>query len=368
MLSNMALPLTDDFRSIVLQNRPLIDVRAAVEYDKGAFPNSINLPLLNDEERRLVGIRYKKFGNDAAVALGEELISGAVKTERVSAWEAFVRSHPDAYLYCFRGGQRSQISQRWLSEAGVTIPRLKGGYKVFRNFLLSESERISTASDTLIIGGRTGSGKTLQIKKLENAIDLEGIAKHRGSSFGRLITPQPAQIDFEDLLAYELIRHEAAGHAHLVIEHESHNIGRVYIPKPLFENLQQGRLIILETPLEERTQITFEEYVTAALTQYRNAFGKAGEKQWFDDLNFGLDRIRKRLGSERYLQIKALLSEGYTAQLNGSGTDSHKLWIELLLHDYYDPMYDYQLKKSPIPVIFRGNAEEVLSFIRAKEG
>jgi len=364
MLSDMKLPMSDDFRSIVLQKRPLIDVRAAIEYEKGAFPNSVNLPLLNDEERHLVGIRYKESGNAAAVEFGTQLISGDIKDERIAAWKAFVETYPNAYLYCFRGGQRSQISQMWLSDAGVTIHRLKGGYKAFRNFLMKESDRISALPNTLIIGGRTGSGKTLLLKELENAIDLEGIANHRGSSFGRLITPQPSQIDFENLLAYELIRHEAAGHRHLVIEHESHNIGKVYIPKPLFDNLQKARLVILETSLEERTQITFDEYITSALVNYRKAFENVGEEKWFDDLNLGLDRIRKRLGNERYLQIKSLLAEGFTTQLHSGNTNGHKLWIEMLLRDYYDPMYDYQLKKSSIPVIFCGNAEEVRSFIR----
>lgn len=363
----MDLPLTDDFRSIVLQKRPLIDVRAPVEYIKGAFPGTVNLPLLEDEERRLVGIRYKESGNAAAVEFGTKLISGSVKDERIGAWKAFVEAHPEAYLYCFRGGQRSKISQMWLAEAGSTIPRLKGGYKAFRNFLMSESKRISAVSDTLIIGGRTGSGKTLLIREFENAIDLEGIANHRGSSFGRFITPQPSQIDFENRLAYALIRHEAAGHHHLVIEHESHNIGKVYIPKPVFDNLQKAQLVILETSLEERTQITFDEYVTMALENYLDAFADEGAKQWFDDLNAGLNRIRKRLGSERYLHIKRLLADGYAAQLNAGDTDGHKLWIELLLRDYYDPMYDYQIKKSSIPIIFKGSAEEVSSFMRSCE-
>lgn len=363
----MKLPLTDDFRSIVLQERPMIDVRAPVEYEKGAFPGAVNLPLLNDAERRLVGIRYKESGNDAAVELGNVLIKGAVKSERVFAWNTFAQMHPEAYLYCFRGGQRSKISQTWLAEAGKTIPRIKGGYKAFRNFLISESERISSDVNTLIIGGRTGSGKTLLIRELDNAIDLEGIANHRGSSFGRFVTPQPSQIDFENRLGYALIRHEAAGHRHLVIEHESHNIGRIYIPKGIFDNLQKAKLVILETSLEERIRITFEEYIKAALVNYRNAFSAEGEKRWFDDLNSSLDRIRKRLGSERYLCIKRLLADGYAEQLKNGDIDGHRLWIRILLSEYYDPMYDYQIKKSPIPIIFHGVAEEVSAFIRSCE-
>ena len=363
----MALPLTDDFRSIVLEARPLIDVRAPVEFDKGSFPTSTNLPLLNDEERRLVGTRYKEAGNAEAVKLGHQLIQGEVKAERLATWKAFVKQHPDAYLYCFRGGQRSKISQEWLAEAGITIPRLKGGYKAFRNFLMNESLRISAEASPLIIGGRTGSGKTLLIHQLENAIDLEGVANHRGSSFGRFSTPQPSQIDFEDRLAFELIRYEAAGHRRLVIEHESHNIGRVYIPKPVFDNFQKGTLVLLETPLEERVQITFDEYVTAALLEYVRRFGENGDRRWFDEMDGGLNRIRKRLGSERYLHLKSLLHSAFVHQQASGGTEAHKAWIEILLRDYYDPMYDYQISKSPIPIVFRGNAEEVLSFIRTEQ-
>ena len=360
------LPLTDEFRRIVLENRPLIDVRAPVEFTKGAFPGSVNLPLMSDEERRQIGIRYKEAGNAEAVALGKKLV-GPHKTERAQAWAEYVRAHPDTWLYCFRGGQRSQIAQAWLEEAGVRIPRLKGGYKAFRNFLMEESERISAEADTLIVGGRTGSGKTLLLHRLDNAVDLEAIGNHRGSSFGRHISKQPTQIDFETRLSYALIRHEAAGRRHLVIEHESHNVGRVYIPPTVYDNFMHGSLVVLVTPLEERTEITYDEYVTAALGDYRQVFGETGERQWFEDANAGLDRIRKRLGSERYLQIKALFAGAFAKQLRSGETEGHKPWIRMLLRDYYDPMYDYQLQKSTMPVVFRGEADAVVEFIRSHE-
>ncbi len=360
----MELPQTDDFRAIVLEKRPLIDVRAPIEFEKGSFPTSINLPLMSDEERHLIGIRYKKNGNEAAVALGHELVQGSVKQARVNAWVEQIKQHPDTYLYCFRGGQRSKISQEWLAEAGVTIPRLKGGYKAFRNFLMSESERISDEAETIIIGGRTGSGKTLLLHKLDNQIDLEGLANHRGSSFGRYTTPQPPQVDFEDQLAYKLIEHEAQGHKQLIIEHESHNIGRVFIPKPVFHNLQQGSLIILETPVEKRVQITFDEYVISALEQYKLHHGEDGDRTWFEDMNASLDRIKKRLGSERYHGLKIVLENAYRVQCTTGNLDAHKEWVQALLEEYYDPMYDYQIEKTPIPIIFRGNEEEILDFLK----
>jgi tRNA 2-selenouridine synthase len=362
-IKKLDLPLTDDFRRIALEERPLIDVRASVEFLKGAFPTSTNLPLMNDEERHLIGIRYKEQGNASAVELGKELV-GPVKQERVKAWADFVNAHPDAYLYCFRGGQRSQISQAWLNEAGLTIPRLKGGYKAFRGFLMQESEDISQQSDTLIIGGRTGSGKTLLIHQLENSIDLEGLANHRGSSFGSFTTAQPTQINFEDALGFALIKHAEQKHKHLVIEDESRNIGKLNIPKPVFSNFRKGKLIILHTPMKERVEITFHEYVTQALKEYEKQYPEEGAKMWFDDANEGLDRIKKRFGSERYVSMKTAFSDAYAEQERTGNIEQHKGWIETLLTEYYDPMYDYQIEKSEMPVVFEGCAEEILEYLQ----
>jgi tRNA 2-selenouridine synthase len=355
--------LTNDFRSIVLNKTPLLDVRAPVEFDKGAFAYATNIPIMDDEERRLIGIRYKEEGNAAAIKLGQELIGQSGKERRVALWREYIEQNPDAMLYCFRGGQRSGISQSWLAEAGLNITRLKGGYKAFRNYLLKETELISAKTETLILGGRTGSGKTLLLNKLQNAIDLESIANHRGSTFGNYVSKQPSQIDFENNLAYRLIEFEAKGFKHLVIEHESHNIGRLFMPKPIYTNFMQGKLIILETPLQTRVEITYHEYVTSAIKQHTIAYGDEGLHIWAKAVNTGLDRIKKRLGSEAYLEFKSIFNEAYLSHGSDASKVLYKQWIEKLLSEYYDPMYDYQLQKSPIPVIFKGNFEEVLTFI-----
>jgi tRNA 2-selenouridine synthase len=229
---------------------------------------------------------------------------------------------------------------------------------------MSESQRIAKEVNTIIIGGRTGSGKTLLLEELQNSIDLEALANHRGSSFGHYTTPQPTQIEFENALAYALIQHEAQEHASLIIEHESRNIGYVNIPKGIFEPLQKNAsLIILQTPIATRVDITFDEYVTEALVHYHDKFGQEGEKRWFDDVSAGLARIQKRLGSERYLEIKKVFEQSY----HDKNLVGHKVWIEILLSQYYDPMYDYQIEKSPIPIIFRGDANEVKAYLAKEE-
>lgn len=308
----MKLPLFDDFLTLVREQRPLIDTRAPVEFDAGAFSNAVNLPLMTDEERAQVGTCYKQHGNDAAVKLGHELVNEQVRRPRVQAWANFYRQHPNALLYCFRGGQRSEIAQRWLYEyEGLIIPRLKGGYKALRRFLL---EQLGTDLPQQLqrlprfaLTGRTGSGKTRLLHQVNHAIDLEGLANHRGSAFGRQITPQPTQIAFENALAYTLIQFLAAPHPHLVFKDEGKNIGRVYLPATIHATLYEGaELLILDTPLETRIDITLDEYVIQAQAQWQAHAGQAGLQRWADTLRDNINRIQRRLGGVRHKKLLSL--------------------------------------------------------------
>ena len=151
-----------DYRDIFLNDRPMMDARAPVEFNKGAFPGVINLPLMNDHERQRVGTCYKQHGQQAAIVLGHQLVSGAVKAERIQAWADFAQAHPDGLLYCFRGGLRSQIVQQWLKdEAGIDYPRVGGGYKAMRTFLLDTLDQAVTQCDFVLLGGMTGTGKKI---------------------------------------------------------------------------------------------------------------------------------------------------------------------------------------------------------------
>ena len=358
----MELPTTSDFRTIVLNDVPLIDVRAPIEFEGGTFPTAINLPLMNNEERHLVGIRYKEMGNAEAVKLGHELVAGDGKQERIAAWAEQLKRQPDTLLYCFRGGQRSEIAQQWIAEeTGTVVPRLEGGYKAFRNYLIDQLDPVNLTPKPVILGGRTGTGKTILLQQLGNAVDLEAIANHRGSSFGRFTSPQPCPIDFENSLAWAFIKHTEAGHRHIILEDEGRNIGDRYLPKPLVEHLSKADLVILERSMEERIQITFDEYITAAQLEYNATYGEDGPQQWLTYMDNCIDRIRKRLGGLRHRQIKQLL---HTAHESGE-LEQHKEWIEQLLRDYYDPMYDYQIQNKSSDIVFRGTASEVLGYLRS---
>ena len=162
---------TENFHRLVVDNVSLIDVRAPVEFADGAFPSAVNLPIMNDEERHQVGICYKEQGQAAAIARGHKLVCGPIKEARIAAWKSFVEKNPNALIYCFRGGMRSQLAQEWAEQAVEReIPRLEGGYKAFRNYLLDELEQENYPYTALRLGGYTGSGKTILLKKIETVL------------------------------------------------------------------------------------------------------------------------------------------------------------------------------------------------------
>lgn len=363
----MDLPEISDYRRLFLQHSPLLDVRAPVEFGEGAFPDATNMPLLTDEERHLIGIRYKNNGQEAAVALGRELIDGAPKQERVAAWKSFVEQNPDGVLYCFRGGMRSRISQQWIAEeTGIIYPRVKGGYKALRNFLLDELEQSTKVINPVILGGRTGAGKTIVLQQLNDVLDLEGLAWHRGSAFGRHATDQPTQIDFENSMSIQLLRHRAAGNAQLVIEDEGKSIGSRHLPRPLYDRMCASPLVLLEVSIEERVANSVREYVTAALSEYQTLYGEqAGFDAWADYATDSLGRIKKRLGGMRYTTMNNKLQSAIHSLKNSGDALCHSDWIRDLLVEYYDPMYDYQIKKKLDRVIFRGNKEQVIDYIKS---
>ena len=365
---NKDFPQIDDFRSIVVENRPLIDTRAPIEFEKGSFPNTVNLPLMNNEEREAIGTTYKQKGHDAAMELGYKLVSGEIRQKKIDSWVKYIKKHPESYIFCWRGGNRSKITQEWIYEAsGIIVPRLKGGYKAFRNYLIDESLNIVKSKEILIIGGRTGSGKTLLIEKIDSAIDLEGLANHRGSAFGRYAKEQPTQINFENALAYELIKKDAKEFNSIVIEDESRNIGQRYIPPEIFDEFQKGKVILLEIPLEERIEITYNDYIIFSQKDYDEAYKNGiSEYNWIDTMRHNFKRIKKRLGDERYKKFSQMLESAWEEQKRTGDPSSHKEWIKALFTEYYDPMYDWQIDKKRDRVIFQGNQEEILDFIKKR--
>jgi len=366
----MELPQIDSYQQLFLNDIHLLDVRAPVEFIQGAFPLAKNLPLINDNERQAIGIRYKELGQEQAIELGHELVNGKVKDTRVSDWAKFTQQYPQGVLYCFRGGMRSKISQQWIFEkTGVVYPRVKGGYKALRRFLIDELDTTAKQIQPIILGGRTGTGKTLLLNRITHKIDLEDIYRHRGSAFGRHVTPQPSQIDIENTLSINLLKHRNNNITKLVLEDEAPAIGSRRLPDSIIHTMKLSPLVILETGIDERIDIIFDEYIIEALAEHQKLLGQSkGFDTWADNLQEALDKIQRRLGGQQHQKIKSIMEYAIDRHRNADQPTYHKEWIQNLLVGYYDPMYDYQLEKKSDRIIFRGENESILEHLNKQYG
>ncbi len=350
------------YLSLLRDGTPLLDVRAPIEFNKGAFPASCNIPLLEDSERSAVGTAYKRSGQEAAIALGTQLVSGATKEARIQAWRSWFAAHPNAWLYCFRGGLRSNTVQQWLAQAGINIPLVPGGYKAMRQFLIDTIDQASTTHPLVMIAGPTGSGKTHLLNALERSLDLEGFAHHRGSAFGSQLGGQPTQINFENALAVRLLALQRFAGQSLFIEDESQAIGSLSVPFHLHSAMKLAPIALIEEDTQFRTQTILNDYIRDNLRQFKEADPEHAFENFSQYLSHALAKIQRRLGGERYEQIKGLMDSALAAQQRDGDTQEHALWIERLLTDYYDPMYSYQLRKRRERVIFQGDSQAFLAW------
>jgi tRNA 2-selenouridine synthase len=359
---------SSDYREIFLNNRALMDVRAPVEFHKGAFPGVVNLPLMNDLERQKVGTCYKQHGQDAAIALGHQLVGGQVKAERVAAWSAFAKANPEGYLYCFRGGLRSQITQQWLAEAGIDYPRVIGGYKAMRSFLLETTVTAVAECDFVIVGGMTGTGKTEVISQLGNSLDLEGHANHRGSSFGKRATGQPGQIDFENRLAIDILKQRAVSTEQFVLEDESRLVGTCSLPLELYQGMQHYPLVWLEDSFAGRVERILGDYVINLCAEFIGVHGdEDGFRLFAERLLQSLGNIQRRLGGERYQRLLAIMQAALDEQQRSGAVDLHRGWIEGLLREYYDPMYAFQRESKAARIEFAGEQASVIAYLQERQ-
>lgn len=259
----------------------MIDVRSPGEFSRGHIPGAHSLPLFSDEERAVVGTLYKQKGRDTAVLEGLRIVgpklAPIVEHAHTLAPDGRIRVH------CWRGGERSGSVAWLLDKAGFAeVITLRGGYKAFRNHVLGSFD---APLPLIILGGYTGSGKTEILHALrtlgEQVVDMEGLANHRGSSFGALgLPPQPTTEHFENLLWHELRNLDTS--RPIWLEDESLMIGRVKMPDGVFAQLRAAKMFFIEMPQAIRAQRLVADY------------GKADRK----DLRDAVLRIQKRLGPQ----------------------------------------------------------------------
>jgi tRNA 2-selenouridine synthase len=293
----------------------VVDVRSEDEYKQGHIPNAVNLPLLNNQERAIVGTLYKQKGNREAVQKGFELTGGKF-AEFIEQAKALSVNNTIS-VYCWRGGMRSNIMAWLFSTAGYEVNLLKGGYKVFRNFAL---QQLDIKRNYLILGGKTGSGKTEMLQHLKNqgeqVVDLEALAHHKGSAFGALgQAEQPSNEQFENNLFWEL--NWLSDSKTIWLENESRLIGKNKLPDALYEQMRNASVVEMLLPLELRVQRILAEYGTFPTETLANITRK----------------IEKKLGNLRMNQAITHLQNNELKQ-----------WALMMLV-YYDDFYAYGLEK-----------------------
>ncbi len=301
---------------------PLIDVRSPNEYYKGHLPNSINIPLFDNNERSIIGTIYKKEGRKKAVIQGltffekkmESLLDNLFMS--IESYKNISHKNNEYFIriYCSRGGMRSQ-SIAWLLEKYKLNPiTLKGGYKKYRRWVL---DSFSKKLNIVVIGGKTGTGKTKLLSLLEKykyqTIDLEGFACHRGSTFGGLgMKEQPSNEQFENIIAEKLNSFNSSNN--IFVEAESANIGKCKIPHEFFNQMKYSRRIEILRSESNRLDELINTY---------SVFKK-------EELQESVLRIKKRLGPQRTkIALESINSEKWDLVCRS-------------VLDYYDKCYEFE--------------------------
>jgi len=293
----------------------IVDVRSPGEFAEGHIPGAINIPIFNDEERAIVGTIYIKKGRLPAIEKGLEIVGP--KMARFVREAVALTSSGQLFVYCWRGGMRSE-SMAWLFErVGIKCTTLKGGYKAYRNYLL---EKIAVLPHLIVIEGHTGSGKTEILKRLkemgERVINLEELANHKGSVFGGISQkPQPTTQQFQNDLFDEVLSFDLS--RRVWVEGEGLSVGRVFLPDPFWNKMNDAHCVEILVPRSDRINRLVSEYGSLPDELMQNA----------------IRSLIKRLGDERMNEVLRLYLEN---DLSG---------VADKLLEYYDQTYQFSRNK-----------------------
>jgi tRNA 2-selenouridine synthase len=324
------------------QLHPVLDVRSPGEFTHAHIPQAIPFPLFSDEERKVVGTAYKQESKQIAIKIGLDYFGPKMRNmveeaERIlenDAKEKAIETDKTILVHCWRGGMRSGAVAWLLDLYGFTVYLLEEGYKAYRNWAIQQFEK---EYNFKILGGYTGSGKTLLLHALANegkaVVDLEALANHKGSALGALgLTAQPTQEMFENLLAESLFQKKSKNENDFIfIEDESQRIGNMQIPNSLWYTMRKSKLYFIDIPFEERLNYLTVEYGIHPTEKLVNS----------------IIRIQKRLGGLETKNAINFLIE-----------NNHKESFRILLA-YYDKWY----KKG---LFARDNAQDLITTIKAE--
>lgn len=301
----------------------IIDVRTPSEFAADRLPGAINLPVFSDAERAEVGTIYTQDSRFKARRIGAAYVARNVARHLETA----LADRPSGFhplLYCWRGGLRSNAMATILSQVGWRCGVLKGGYKTWRRAVVAELRDSAAPLPAVLLDGQTGTAKTEILAAAQEAgvqtLDLEGLARHRGSVFGGFANdPQPEQKYFESLIFDALRRFDLE--KPILIEAESNRIGRCEIPKRLWAAMLAAPRIIIEAAPEVRAPYLLSAYGDVV------AGGAAAA---------AIDRLKPFHAKETIAEWRAMAEAGQWRPL-----------AETLMRAHYDPAYERSRRRGP---------------------
>lgn len=292
------------------QSMPVVDVRSEGEFGAGHIRDAINVPILNDAERVVVGTTYKKVGQKAAILEGFRLV-GPRLADIIERTEKVSQGH-ELLVHCWRGGMRSSNFSQLVGMAGIRTRTLTGGYKSYRQ---KAQESFRQPLQLVLLTGFTGSGKSEVLRALgaagEQILDLEGLAHHKGSAFGGLMMPaQPTTEQFQNDLFEELNKLDVS--RRIWVEDESIAIGKIFLPTDLWQQMTVSPVVRMEVDKSIRIGRLVDEY------------GPADRELFLATMT----KITKKLGGQNFNAARERLYEGEMSAV-----------IDILLTHYYDKAY-----------------------------
>jgi tRNA 2-selenouridine synthase len=319
--------------SLSVGNSIYVDVRSPHEFETDHVTGSLNIPLFDNDERKEIGSIYRMAGRDDAIVRGTEIVGEKLK----EIIQEFHR-HKDKniILMCARGGMRSRSIASLLDSLGMTVFKLKNGYKGYRHYVVDRLASLRLESPLIVLQGLTGSGKTEIIRRIPHSIDLEYMAGHRSSVFGGIGRVQKTQKRFESLLLDRL--NALKGAPYILIEGESRKIGNLHIPESLYGLMEKSPVIYIDAPMDRRVEIIYDEY-----------------HSFCDDKNIPaiVKSLSQKLGQKNVEHLILLYTDGKIRE-----------FIREMLTRYYDPLYRHSFgKKNCHSVVLNQSTDEAVEAV-----
>lgn len=303
--------------ALKMNNALLVDVRSEGEYGEDTIPGAVNIPVLNNEERAMVGTLYHRDGPVSSRKLALELAAPKLPAKIAMVDRAAANN---LIVFCWRGGERSRFMASVLDTMGYDVYRIIGGYKSYRRYVSGYLDKEELTQKAVVLHGLTGVGKTEVLERLGQkglpVLDLEGIAQHRGSVYGKIgLPPSPSQKAFESEIVNFLLSIDEKGI--FIVECESRRVGNLLVPLPLMNAIRNGIRVLLYAPIKERVRRICDIYTDGP--------GNNVEK-----LQEATSSLMKRLGRARVEELNRMLEDRNFEPV-----------FTFLLTKYYDPLYKY---------------------------